>query len=80
MPVALHVEDLFPVRVLSIILPGDAQWLMLQGPKLIALHIIKDLLVMQAEELCLALQQLNIGLIMDVEAVLSKGPDLLLHD
>jgi hypothetical protein len=80
MPVALHMEDLFPVRVLSVILPGDAHWLVLQGPKLIALHIIKDLLVVQAEELCLALQQLDIGLVVDVEAVLSEGPDLLLHD
>jgi hypothetical protein len=44
------------------------------------LHIIKDLLMVQAEEFGLALQQLHVTLVVDMEAVLGQGPDLLLHD
>lgn len=53
---------------------------MLQGPELVALHVVKELLVVQAEDFGLALKQFNITLVVDVETVLGEGPDLLFHD
>lgn len=36
--------------------------------------------MVQAEEFRLALEHLHVVLVVDVEAVLGQGPDLLLHD
>lgn len=45
MPMSLHVEHLFPVGSLSIILPREAEGLVLERPEFVALHIIEVFLV-----------------------------------
>ena len=80
MPMSLHVEHLFPVGSLSIILPRNAEGLVFERPELVTLHVIKVFLVVYTENLGFALQQLHIVLVVDVEVIGCQGPDLLFHD